>query len=326
MSETATGPEQLAGRNWLSFLRARVPAVAPRILLLVALIVVIGGVFGWLAPNFLTTSSLINVLRQATVLWIVALGATFVIASGEIDLSVGSVVAIVSVIGAAMVRDGHSIPVILIAGLATGLAIGAVNAIVTLRLHVPSFLTTLGTMAIVRGLAWEVSLQYIPVRSISFIKFFRMSPFGVPMPVVIALALTAVTIVLLHFSRFGIRTRAVGSNQNAARLAGLKVRQHKFLVLVLASVLAAIGGIVYMGRTNYGMPTAATGLELQVLAAVILGGTRLGGGVGSVLGTGLGALLLTVIFVGIATLGLPGPYQDIARGAAIVFSILLMRR
>jgi len=90
--------------------------------------------------------------------------------------------------------------------------------------------------------------------------------------------------------------------------------------------MAAIGGIVYMGRTNYGMPTAATGLELQVIAAVILGGTRLGGGVGSVIGTTLGALLITVIFVGIATLGLPGPYQDVARGTAIVLAILLMRR
>ena len=265
-------------------------------------------------------------VRQSTVIWVVALGAAFVIAAGEIDLSVGSVVGMVSILGALMFRLGYPIPVVLLVGVATGVVIGAVNGLVTLVLRVPSFLTTLGTMSIIRGVTLETSPEYIPLRSLSFIKFFRMSPLGVPMPIMIVLVLTVLTAVLLHFSRFGIRTRAVGSNETAAMLAGLKVKQHKFLVLILGSVMAAIGGIVFMGRTNYGMPSAGTGLELQVLAAVILGGTRLGGGVASIAGTALGALLLTVIFVGIATLGLPGPYQDIARGSAIVFSILLMRR
>jgi ribose transport system permease protein len=294
--------------------------------LLIGLILITGAVFSYLAPNFMTQASLINVARQATVMWIVALGTTFVLTSGEIDLSVGSVVALVSMVGATMIREGYPLPLVMVGSLGTGLAVGAVNAFLTLQLRVPSFLATLGTLAVLRGLAWEVSLQYVPVRSIWFIKFFRMSPLGVPMPIFIALALTVVAGLLLHFSRFGVRTRAVGSSEDAAQLAGLKVNQNKFLVFMLASAMAAIGGIVYMGRTNYGMPTAATGLELQVIAAVILGGTRLGGGVGSVIGTTLGALLITVIFVGIATLGLPGPYQDVARGTAIVLAILLMRR
>lgn len=308
------------------FLHTIIAAISPRLLLLVGLIVVIGAVFSWLAPNFMTQASLINVVRQATVIWIVAMGATFVIAAGEIDLSVAPVVALVSVLAALMFRYGYPVSVVMLAALGTGVVVGAVNGLLTLQLGVPSFLATLGTMSVVRGLAWEISLEYIPVRSLAFIKFFRMSPLGVPMPIVIALALTVVTGLLLHFSRFGIRTRAVGSNEDAARLAGLKVTQHKYMVMILGSVMAAVGGIVFMGRTNYGMPSAASGLELRVIAAVILGGTRLGGGVGSVVGTTLGALLLTVIFVGIATLGLPGPYQDVARGGAIVLAILLMRR
>ena len=326
MRDTSAVLDQPVSRSWQIVMRTRMTAISSRVVLLVGLIVVTGAVFSWLAPNFMTQASLINVVRQATVIWIVALGATFVITAGEIDLSVASVVALVSVLAAWMFRYRYPVPVVMLAALGTGLVVGVVNGLITLQLRVPSFLTTLGTMSVVRGLAWEISLEYIPVRSLSFIKFFRMSPLGVPMPIVIALALTLLTGFLLHFSRFGIRTRAVGSSENAARLASLKVTQHKFLVMILGSVMAAMGGIVYMGRTNYGMPTAATGLELQVIAAVILGGTRLGGGVGSVVGTSLGALFLTVIFVGIATLGLPGPYQDIARGAAIVLAILLMRQ
>lgn len=327
MTGTAVDDARLIHRGGRTFLPRGIVTVVPsRILLLIGLIVIAVGVFSWLVPSFLSGSSLMNVARQATVIWIVAMGATFVITAGEIDLSVGSVVALVAVLAAWMSRYGYPIPVIMLASLGAGLMVGLVNGLLTLQLKVPSFLATLGTMSVARGLAMQISLEPIPVRSLPFIKFFRLAPLGIPMPVMVALGLTVVAVVLLHFSRFGIRTRAVGSNDEAARLAGLKVKQHKLMVMMLGSLTAAVGGIVFMGRTNYGMPYAGAGLELEVIAAVILGGTRLGGGVGSIVGTTLGALLLTVIFVGIATLGLPGPYQDIAKGAAIVFAILLMRR
>jgi ribose transport system permease protein len=326
MSDSTIANHPLVPRAKRFSLHGAVEIVPPRVILLIALIVVAEAVFSWMAPHLLSAASLSNALRQATVLWIVALGATFVIASGEIDLSVASVVALVSTLGAWMIRAGYPIPVMLLATLGTSMLIGAFNGLVTVQLRVPSFLTTLGSLAIVRGLAWGISLQYIPVLNISFVQFFRYAPLGVPMPIAIALVLTAATILLFHFSKFGIGTRAVGSNETAARFAGLKVRQQKLTVMVLGSLLAGVGGVVFMGRTNYGMPGGAAGLELQVIASVVLGGTRLGGGNGSIIGTTLGTLLLTAIFFGIATLGLPGPYQDIARGGAIVLAILLMRR
>ena len=297
-----------------------------RILTLLALMVVVGSVFGYLAPHFLSTTSLINIGRQATVMAIVALGATFVIVAGEIDLSVGAVVALVSVVVAWMFRNGYSVPVMLLAALAVGLVIGMVNGWLSLKLRVPSFLATLGTLSVIKGIAMTITLEPIPLRSIAFIKFFMISPWRVPMPVIIAFLLFVVSLVLLNWSRFGVRTRAVGSNENAARLAGLNTTRQKYLVFVLASVFAAIGGVVLAGRTNYGMSQAAGGLELEVIAAAVLGGARLGGGLGSVTGTLLSSLLLTMIFMGIATVGLPGPYQDVAKGTAIGLAVLLMRR
>jgi ribose transport system permease protein len=309
-----------------SLWRGRDAVVSPRIITLLLLIVVVGALFGYLAPHFLNITSLINICRQATVLAIVALGATFVIIAGEIDLSVGSVVALVSVLTAWLAGHGYPVPIMLLVALAAGLTIGAVNGVLSLKLRVPSFLATLGTLAIIKGIAMTITLEPIPVRSIAFIKFFMISPWRIPMPVIIALVLFAVSVLLLNYSRFGIRTRAVGSNENAAKLAGLNTTRQKYWVFLLGSVFAAVGGVVLAGRTNYGMAQAGGGLELEVIAAVVLGGARLGGGVGSVLGTLLSALLLTMIFMGIATVGLPGPYQDIAKGVAIGLAVLLMRR
>lgn len=320
-----SNPNQMGGERPRLF-RGRWASNSSRIFTLVCLIVVVGAVFGYLAPHFLSTTSLINIGRQATVMTIVALGVTFVIIAGEIDLSVGAVVALVSVLTAWLSRYGYSVPVMLLVALATGLSVGVVNGLLSLKLRVPSFLATLGTLSIIKGIAMTMTLEPIPLRTISFIKFFMISPLGIPMPVIIALLLFVVSIVLLNYSRFGIRTRAVGSNEGAARLAGLNTTRQKYLVFVLGSVFAAVGGVVLAGRTNYGMAQAAGGLELEVIAAAILGGARLGGGVGSVTGTLLSSVLLTMIFMGIATVGLPGPYQDMAKGAAIGLAVLLMRR
>jgi ribose/xylose/arabinose/galactoside ABC-type transport system permease subunit len=323
LSAALTSPSQVA-RGRFRHLWERV--VSGRIITLLCLIVVTGAVFGYMAPHFLSTPSLINICRQATVLGIVALGATFVIIAGEIDLSVGAVVALVSVLVAWAFRMGYPVSVALLMGLVAGLVIGSVNGWLSLTLRVPSFLATLGTLSVVKGIAMTITLEPVPLRSIPFIKFFMTSPWRIPMPVIIAIVLFVVSALILNFSRFGIRTRAVGSNESAARLAGLNTTRQKYLVFVLGSVFAAVGGVVLAGRTNYGMSQAAGGLELEVIAAIILGGARLGGGIGSVTGTLLSSLLLTMIFMGIATVGLPGPYQDVAKGAAIGLAVLLMKR
>ena len=300
--------------------------LSPRIALLLASIAVALVAFSLLVPQFLTPNSLTNLLRQASVLSIVATGATFVIVAGEIDLSVGVVAALVSVLTALASRGDFAIAQIIGYALAVGLAVGLVNGFLVLMLRVPSFLATLGMLLVIKGAAMTISLQPMAVRNIPFIQFFRLSPLGIPMPFLIALVVFAAALLLMRRSSFGVWTRAVGSNEGAARLAGLATARHKYLVLVLGALMAALGGVVLAGRTNYGIAMSATGLELDVIAAVVLGGGRLGGGVGSIVGTLLAALLLTIIFTGVATVGLAGPYQDILKGILIGAAIILMRK
>jgi ribose transport system permease protein len=306
----------------IAFARA---LLSSRALLLLFLIAVTALAFSIAMPQFLSQANLVNLLRQASVLAIVGCGTTFVIVAGEIDLSVGSLVAFVAVLTAWLSDKSLSIEIIVLLGLLAGVLAGTINSGLVLVLGVPSFLATLGTQAIVRGAAMTLSLQPLPVRNISFIKFFGWSPAGAPMPVIIAAIIVLASILLFTRARFGIRARAVGSNEGAARLAGLATKRQKYAVLVLGSVLAAIAGIVLAGRTNYGMSQAGTGLELDAIAATLFGGGRLGGGVGSVLGTFLAAILLTLIFTGIATLGLSGSFQDIAKGVLVGIAIFLMR-
>lgn len=311
-------PLSVSGISPRRIVRARIP-------LLLVLIAATALAFSIAMPQFLAQANLVNLFRQASVLAIVASGTTFVIVAGEIDLSVGSVVALAAVLTAWLSGKGLPVPVILGGGLLAGLAAGAVNSLLVLTLGVPSFLATLGTLAIVRGAAMTLSLQPLPLRNIPLIRFFGATPGGLPVPVLIALGAGGVAWVLFNRSRFGIRTRAVGSGEAAARLAGLGTGRQKLLVLLLGSSFAAIGGIVLAGRTNYGMAQAGTGLELDAIAAVLLGGGRLGGGVGSIAGTLLATLLLTMIFTGIAALGLSGSLQDIAKGALVGIAIFLMR-
>ena len=302
------------------------PIVTPRVRLLVVLVLAVMALLSAVIPHFLSANSLLNVARQATVPVIVASGMTFVITAGEFDLSVGSVVAVASVLLAWVSRQGYSVPVMVLSALAAGVAFGIINGFLVIRLRVPSFLATLGTLLVARGLAMTISLDPVPLHSLSFIRFFRGSPAGVPMPILVALLALALAVVLFDLSRFGVHTRAVGSHEGSARLAGLNAARQKYAVLLVSALFAAIGGVVLAGRTDYGMAQAGNGLELEVIAAVILGGARLGGGVGNVVGSALGAILFTMVFMGIAMAGLPGPYQDIAKGAAIGVAILLMRR
>ena len=318
----------LSALGWIRWLWARVAVGADlgRLVTLVTLILVAIVTLAMLAPHFLSFTNMMSIARQTTVLALVAVGATFVIAAGEIDLSVGAVVALVSVLAATLIRYGMPLPIMLTSAVLAGALVGAINGFVAVTLRVPSFLATLGTLSIGYGAAMTISLQPLPMRSLHFVLFFRQTPFGIPMPVILTVAVVAVCIVVFSFSGFGVSTRAVGSNENAARLAGVNTVRQRYSVLVLCSTLAAIGGIVFIGRTNYGMAQAGHGLELEAIAAALLGGARLGGGTGSVVGTLLASFLLSVIFAGIATVGLAGPYQDIAKGAAIGMAVLLMRR
>src|SRR3984893_9868433 len=195
-------------------------------------------------------------------------------------------------------------PIVLLLAILVGAIVGAAHGVITLRLMVPSFLTTLGMMAIVRGIALYISDQPRQVSDDVFAKAFNDSIAGMPEVVLYSFGLTALVAFFWRYSRAGLQIRAVGSSQQGARFAGVPNYHIKFMVFVLAGIFSAAGALLLLGRTFTGLAGAADGLELNAIAAVILGGGRLGGGKGSMVGTFFGAILLTMVFSGIAGMGL----------------------
>ena len=283
--------------------------------------------FTILSPHFLSVRTALDIGRAAAVLLVVSIGTTLVITAGEIDLTPGAVVGLVSVAIPSMVDLHLPMPLFIILALLIGAAIGAANAVISLRLFVPSFLTTLGTMAIVRGIAVFLSTQPRQVKDKLFIAVFTGDLGGIPLLLVYALVIVAIAIWFVARSRAGLRIRAVGSSEASARLIGIPTMSTKMMVFIAAGTLSALGGIFLLGRTLTGISSeSGLGLELNAIAAVLLGGGRLGGGRASVFGTALGAILLTLTLYGIAGLGVPAAWQYFTQGAILVVVVLAMRR
>ena len=297
-----------------------------RLIVLVAAMTAIAALFGWLNPYYLSWQNALDICRQGALLAITALGVNLVIVCGEIDLSAGAVVGLVSVAVPGFFDLGLPTPVVVVLALLLGAAAGLANGLIVHRLLVPSFLATLGTMAIYRGLAIHISNQPRAINDDTFVSLFNTEIAGLSLtiyyPIVIALALA----LLWRYSRFGVRVRAVGSNEQSARFAGLATGSVKLAAFVLAGVFASAGALVLLGRTQTGLAVAGDGLELNAIAAVILGGGRLGGGKGSVIGALLGAYFLTMMFSGIAGMGLTAAWQLIVKGLILVVVIILMRK
>ncbi len=288
--------------------------------------VAIAILFGSLNAYYLSWQNALDIGRQASLLAVVALGAHLVIVSGEIDLSVGAVVGLISVVVPYLFDLELPVPLVIVLALCCGAICGAVNGLITLWLFVPSFLATLGTLAVYRGLALFISNQPRVIYNDPFVDIFNTEVVGVPLTVWYPILLTVALALLWKYSRLGVRVRAVGSNEQSARFAGLSARRIKFAVFTLAGMFAAAGALILLGRTQTGLAVAGEGLELNAIAAVILGGGRLGGGKGSVVGTLLGAVLLTMVFSGIAGMGLSASWQLMTKGLILVVVILLMRK
>ena len=296
-----------------------------RNVVLAAAIIAIAAVLGLRIPAFLSVQTLFDVWQQAALLMAVSIGATFVIIAGELDLSVGAVVGLVSVVVPSLLAVGSPTPIAVLVALVIGAAVGFANAAITLRLQVPSFVTTLGTMAIVSGLAVTVSLTPLTVTSSSFAAVFTNRIGGAPLTGIYALAAVVAAAWFLPASRFALHVRAVGSGEMSAMLQGISARRVKYLVFVTAGVLSAVGGVLLLGSSLTGYPDAGKGLELSAIASVLLGGGRLGGGRGDIVGTFLGALVLTVALYGIAGLGWLQAWQDFTMGIILVLVVLTMR-
>lgn len=277
--------------------------------------------------GFTTSNNLLNIVRQTAIIATMAVAMTFVIAAGQIDLSVGAVAGLASVTTALTIRD-HGVALGIIAGLLTGLVVGLVNGFLVTRLVLPSFLVTLGMMGIAHGVGdWMTGSAAVPIRADGYNNVFGSGEVGpVPSLLIWITIMTAIGYVVLRKTAYGRQVLATGGNEPAARFSGVNTKRIGMMVLVVSSTVAALAGMLYAGRLQTGRYQLGEGDELSVIAAVVLGGTSLFGGSGSVMGTVLGALLIGVVNNGLILLGLESSQQEIVRGAIIVAAVALARR
>ncbi|BCG75455.1 ABC transporter permease [Mesorhizobium sp. 113-1-2] len=274
--------------------------------------------------GFLDPNNLLNIIRQTAIIAVVSVTMTFVLSTGEIDLSVGAVAGLASV-ATAMGIDQFGIPGGILYGLGTGVVVGAVNGWLTTGIGIPSFLTTLAMMGIARGVAmWISGTAAIPILSKPYAAVFGAGNIG-PIPsLLVWVAIIGVAgHIVLRRTTFGRRVLATGGNETSARYSGVNTASIKFRVLILSSVAAALAGMLYAGRLHSGRFQFGEGDELSVIAAAVLGGTSLFGGAGTVVGSIMGALMIGLINNGLVLMGLEFSQQLIARGAIIIIAVAI---
>lgn len=277
---------------------------------------------------FLTTGNILNILRQAAPILIVATAMTFVIITAGIDLSVGSQVALINAAAAIILAMGVPWPVVIIAMLALGAFIGFAQGWFVAYQGIPAFIVTLAGLSILRGLALYMTQGYsIPISNVpGFFALGRGTLMGIPVPAIIALVIAGLGWLILSRNLYGRRVIAVGSNPEAARRVGMPARWTITSVYMLTGVASAVAGLVIAARLGSGSSNAAVGFELQVIAAVVLGGTSLFGGRGSILGTMLGALTIAVIGNGLILMHISPFFTQIVTGTIILIAIWLNTR
>ncbi len=288
---------------------------------------VLMAVLAVLSPAFLTVSNLFNVAQQVSINAIMAAGMTFVILTAGIDLSVGSVLALSGAVMAGLLSTGKPVLLGIVGGLAVGTLLGLINGIVITRGKVQPFIATLAMLTIARGL----TLVYTDGRPITglpeaFVWLGAGDVGRVPVPVIIMALVFGAAYVILTQTPLGRYVYAIGGNEEAARLSGVNVPFVKTLVYATSGLLSAVSAIVITGRLNSAQPTAGAGYELDAIAAVVLGGTTLAGGEGSVLGTLLGAFIIGVLNNGLNLLNVSSFYQQVVKGVVILLAVLLDRR
>jgi ribose/xylose/arabinose/galactoside ABC-type transport system permease subunit len=278
-------------------------------------------------PVFLNVANLVNLLRQISINGILAIGVTYVLLTGGVDLSLGSVVALSGVAAASFAHPGQYgllVPVLL--GILTGAACGAVNGALVTRGRVAPFIATLGMMTAARGLALLASGgRPVSNLSSSFTHLGGGSIAAVPIPILLFALVSILSNVFLRNMRLGRYIYAVGGNENAARASGVHVRTVKMTAYTVCGALAGLAGVVLASRITTGQPNAAVGYELDAIAAVVIGGTSLSGGTGGVGGSMLGALLIGVINNGLDLLNVSSYYQQVVKGMIIVGAVWLDR-
>lgn len=277
--------------------------------------------------TFLTSTNIFNMLRAFSWIAIAAFGQCLVILTAGIDLSVGSNMALSGLAAALLLTAGMPVPVAVLGGLLMGAVVGVVNGFLVTRFRLPAFIATLGTLSIARGITFGATGGW-PVRqlpkSFNSIGQYDVSigSWGVPLPVIIMLILAVLVSLFLSRTVRGRHIYAVGGNEEAARVSGIDPNWVKMLVYTSGGLLAGIGGILMTARLGVAAPTAATGYELDIIAAAVIGGVSLFGGEGTILGVLIGAALMQTIRTGLNLLGFPTYWQPAAIGTVIIIAIM----
>lgn len=288
-------------------------------------------VFSLASPNFLQFSNVVNILLATAVNGVLALGVTFVIITGGIDLSVGTVMTISAVMtGVFITFWGLPIPIGVMGGLLTGALAGAINGTVIAKMRIPPFIATLGMLYIAKGLSLVISglkpIYFTDTPAFTKIAMGSVTGalipgFDIPNAVLIFFGAAIVANIILSKTILGRYTFALGSNEEATRLSGVNVNAWKIAVYTLASTFAGLGGVMIAARLNSAQPALGAGYELDAIAAVVIGGTSLSGGEGTILGTVIGAFVISVLTNGLRILSVPQEWQIVITGAIVILAV-----
>lgn len=278
---------------------------------------------------FLDLSNLLNLLRQVSINGLIAFGMTFVILTGGIDLSVGSILALSSAFTAILITSGLNPIVALIVGVLGGFLLGVFNGVLVTFGSMAPFIATLATMTIFRGLTLVVT-DGNPITNLGDSYMFQLFGkgyfFGIPVPAVTMIIVFIILAIILQKTTFGRHTYAIGGNEVASKISGIKVNRVKILIYGISGLMSALAGAILTSRLNSAQPTAGTSYELDAIAAVVLGGTSLTGGKGRIVGTFIGVLIIGVLNNGLNLLGVSSFYQQVVKGIVILIAVLIDRK
>jgi len=284
-------------------------------------------VISFITPRFLTIPNFKNVFTQVSVNAVIAIGMTFVILTGGIDLSVGSILAVSGAAAAIIIKSTGNVVLAIIVALAIGCVIGLINGLLISKGRIQAFIVTLATMTIFRGVTY-VYTNGTPISGLgqSFSAIGNKMILGLPIPVVFLVIVFVIAIYVLSQTRYGRYVYALGGNEDSARLSGINTDKIKTLVYVISGAAAALSGIIVTSRIGSASPNAGVGFELDAIAAVVVGGTSLSGGEGSVVGTIIGALIIGVLNNGLNLINVSPFYQAIVKGLVILLAVMVKKK
>lgn len=294
-------------------------------ILIVFLLIIVG--LSILSPYFMTMNNILNIIRQTSIYGIIAVGMTFVILTGGIDLSVGSILALSGAVAAGLMKNQSVAPLVAaLAAILVGAGIGLINGLLVTIGRIAPFVVTLGMVTIARGLALIYTKGY-PISG--FGEGFRQLGggyfLGIPIPVIVFILMVALAWFILNHTRLGRYTYAIGGNEETVKLSGINVKFYKSMVYVIVGIMSSLSALILTARLNSAEAVAGQGYELDVIAAVVIGGTSLSGGRGSIIGTLIGALLIGTINNGMNLLGISPYFQQVVKGGLIIGAVILDR-